>query len=72
MGLLVMPAQGLPRQSQVCGRCRHHSGSDGQRRCAAFTEIPGAIWAAQDDHTKPWPGDHGLRFSPITGQGKNQ
>jgi hypothetical protein len=36
--------------------------------CKAFPPpdfIPFEIWDMGIDHTKPFPGDHGIRFEPI-------
>lgn len=54
----------------MCLSCRHFDFSTprevgGRPECAAFPEgIPDAIfWESRIDHRKPWPGDHGTRFS---------
>jgi hypothetical protein len=51
----------------VCARCRHF---DRDRRdadvCEAFPNgIPDEIWKGEDDHSEPFPGDHGIQFEPI-------
>jgi len=62
------PGWGDPLYNPVCLACRHRRvdtvGYPKERRvCAAFPEgIPDAIWLGQNDHTKPYPGDHGIRF----------
>jgi hypothetical protein len=34
--------------------------------CAAFPErIPLEIWNGRNDHCEPYPGDHGIRFTPM-------
>ena len=49
-------------QSNQCLRCQHHTLG---AFCAAFPEgIPKEIWAGLD-HTKPFKGDHGIRFEPF-------
>lgn len=54
-----------PSHSGVCTHCRHWVGLPGQRTCAAFDRIPMAIWLSKNDHSRPWPGDRGIRFQPI-------
>lgn len=47
--------------SPVCTRCTHISG---YRKCRAFgiQAIPVSIWRGDDNHTTPWPCDHGILF----------
>jgi len=47
--------------SDVCSRCVHLVD---RHRCTAFGErdIPEAIWNGRNPHTKPFPGDNGVRF----------
>jgi hypothetical protein len=33
--------------------------------CAAFKQIPVAILSGEYDHTKPYPGDHGIQFERL-------
>jgi excisionase family DNA binding protein len=45
-----------------CYRCKHFLGSKAGK-CNAFPgQIPGQIWSGKDQHTKPFPGDRGIRF----------
>ncbi len=64
-----------------CMSCKHYRGSQGHEdhipRCDAFPEpvereedwkllaIPESILNERFDHTKPYPGDHGIRFEPY-------
>lgn len=34
------------------------------RVCKAFGRVPDDIWYGKVDHTKPYPGDNGIRFEP--------
>lgn len=50
--------------SPVCTLCQHLDATK-VRACAAFpfTEgIPREIWAGENPHTQPYPGDSGVRF----------
>ena len=56
--------------SPVCLPCKHfnrkaYSKSD-EKTCEAFPDsIPDEIWRGDNDHKKPYPGDHGIQFEPI-------
>ena len=46
----------------MCMECKHFRGED-PPTCDAYPDgIPKAIWTGGVDHTKPWIGDHGIRF----------
>ena len=50
--------------SEICSRCTHLR--DGHlKTCDAFPDgkIPREIWEAKNDHTAPYPGDHGIQFN---------
>ena len=51
--------------SEVCTFCIHYRPKDG-RSCTAFPYIPDRIWFGYDDHTSPYPGDKGIRYSSAT------
>jgi len=54
-----------PVVSPVCMFCQR-LGSASARTCAAFPDgIPAVIWRGDNDHTKPFPGDDGLRFKAV-------
>lgn len=53
----------LPMFSQVCTFCAHYESS---QTCAAFPDrIPQQIWLGENNHTKPYQGDSGIRFQPV-------
>lgn len=47
-----------------CVFCRHYNlgGAPDQPDCAAFSEIPDAIFRGELDHRQPVAGDSGIRF----------
>ncbi len=53
--------------SSVCNRCTWFTGTQpGDRSCEAFPDgtIPDEIWLGHNDHTEPYKGDGGIRFTP--------
>jgi len=54
--------------TRQCLKCKHYTGSktmDGFV-CRAFRAgIPEPILNATHNHTKPYPGDHGVQFEPL-------
>lgn len=54
--------------SPICAYCKHSFpailiGYKFHNTCAAFPDgIPDEIWRGDNDHTKPYPGDNGIRF----------
>lgn len=51
-------------QAPICVDCIHlHEDDKEGFRCDAFLEgIPFSILWSEYDHTKPYPGDHGIQF----------
>ena len=46
-----------------CFLCKHYIGV---MRCKAFPEkIPEEIMTGFKDHSKPYPGDNGIRYEPV-------
>lgn len=56
-------ASGLP---PVCVNCLYYN-AEKVFHCAAFPKerIPLPIWLGENDHTTPYPGDGGVRFTPL-------
>ena len=49
-----------------CDLCKHYY-NDSSGSCDAFPEgTPDEIRMNEFDHTQPYPGDHGIRFSPSS------
>ena len=76
MGRLIMPLAIDDTQldylfSSVCSYCKHFDldKSDyesGKNVCEAFPDgIPDKIWLGQNNHKKPYKGDHGIQFEPV-------
>jgi len=52
-------------ESAQCFICVHLFSDRLKLRCLAFPSgIPAEIITGEFDHTKPYPGDRGIRFSP--------
>ncbi len=53
--------------SRVCSDCVHFDALNPiARLCAAFPDgIPLPIWKGENDHTKSYPGDGGIRYEPV-------
>ena len=58
-----MPSYPVP----ICLVCKHYHYQDEENnRCDAYAEsIPFEILTSVVDHTRPYPGDNGIRFEPI-------
>lgn len=53
-------------QSDQCLLCAHYR--IGMHKCDAFPEgIPVEIFTGLVDHSKPYPGDHGIQFKAYEG-----
>lgn len=54
--------------SAQCLFCKHYFGL---MKCEAYPDgIPEKIMTGLHDHTKPYPGDKGIRFKPIDDKDK--
>ena len=53
----------------MCYTCRHWNGQPSDSKCTAFGDdpIPWDILAGDHDHHLHYPGDHGIRYSPVEG-----
>lgn len=65
----VMPFEmdDRPIYSSVCTLCRHLM-LNSDRSCKAFPEIkgiPDEIWMGENNHRKPFAGDHGIQFEAL-------
>jgi hypothetical protein len=60
MSNFITMDSGIPDVSPICFDCVRETG---YRKCEAFPdEIPLEIWLGDNNHKKPFPGDHGLQF----------
>lgn len=52
----------------MCMGCRHyHDRNDEGLTCDAFPNgIPAPIYMSEHDHRRPFKGDRGIRFDPVT------
>jgi hypothetical protein len=49
-----------------CNKCKNKLNIPHKSSCNAFLDgIPDDIYYNKHDHTKPYPGDNGIRFEPI-------
>jgi hypothetical protein len=53
--------------SPVCSRCKHFHIKDIENHtCDAFPKgIPPKIWLGKNNHTLPYPDDHGILFELV-------
>lgn len=64
----------IPLQSPLCLTCQHFKDLQPRGKvyryiCVAFPEgIPDEIFFDGADHTKPWKGDHGIRYVKKPGK----
>jgi hypothetical protein len=50
-----------------CIKCKHFDETPRTFKCTAFPDgIPDQILLSEHDHKKPFPGDNGIHFEPIT------
>ena len=51
-----------------CPSCKNiRADEKGDPKCNAFPKgIPEAIFSAEFDHTKPFKGDKGIRYEPVS------
>lgn len=61
-------AEGLCFLPPQCLFCKHAEFEDGNMEgadCAAFDEIPEAIFSGEFDHAESYPGDKGVQFELV-------
>lgn len=57
---------GISGISPVCSLCKNlDRNAPAERKCSAFDSIPLDIWTGKNKHIASYPGDGGIRFSPI-------
>jgi len=55
--------EGVTRGINLCLQCVHYRK---EHKCNAYPDgIPKEIWVLKVFHTKPYPGDNGIRFKPL-------
>ena len=61
---LVIASDGKINAKYIaCNSCQHLRDND---KCKAFPGgIPEDILVGENDHTEPYPGDHGIQFEPV-------
>ena len=53
--------------SETCTYCKHLDEDITKRTCEAFPDgIPSKIWMGENNHRKPYSGDHGIQFESST------
>lgn len=58
-------------QCMTCQHLHDVGAANGQSACDAFPQgIPFAIQSGETDHSKPYPGDNGIRYAPAEGVGQ--
>ena len=61
--LVVAPDGEINAKYVACDSCRHLLDND---KCDAFPDgIPEPILTGEHDHTKPYPGDGGIRYEAL-------
>lgn len=66
-GITIDQEFAIPIYSPVCMLCKHLRFNEG-RTCDAYPKedsIPMEIWTGENNHRKPFTGDHGIQFEPV-------
>ena len=67
-GFILDEKRSLCPTSSVCSRCSHLR-FDPLETCDAFPGgVPDDIWYDQNNHGKPYPGDHGIQFEKFVAE----